>query len=540
MPPSSPAISYLAALFFICGACRPSVQAQAGGGTLVIATTGNYGSLFPPAVSSTTARQITELVYDYLTEVGLSLNTFDDRTFAPRLAQSWDWSSDSLSLAVHLDPKARWHDGQPVRSTDITYSYRIYSDSAYSSLAQELSDIDSVTTADSLTAIFWFKKRYPLQFYDATSQMQILPQHIYSKIPIDSLNEIASQTRPIGTGRYRFVTEKAGESIEVVADTTNYRGAPKIRRILWRVFGSPSEASNALIVGEADVYDNMRLVDVAKAKGNPNLKLLVSPGSDYYFMAFNIARSPFGSRDLRRALTMAVDRTAIVRNVYDSLASAAVGPTVSYFPSTSRDLRQLPDDPSKAASLLDSLGWRRNPTTGIRSRGGRELKFKVIFPSTSSSRTKVATMLQAQLHQVGVELQLDPVDYTTFNSYLVKHDFDVALINWHLGTSPASIRILWATDAPQNFGSYSNRIFDAYVDSAISARNASKNSMFYNRAYQIAIDDAAAIWLQEPRLVIGLSKRINPVPYRPDAWWWSLPEWFIPPVDYIARDMAHH
>ena len=513
---------------FLGCSTESSVSSEARGGTVVIATSGNYGSLFPPNVSSTTGRQVTELVYDYLTEVGLSLNTVDDKTFARRLAQSWEWSADSMSLAVHLHPTARWHDGQRVRASDITYSYGIYSDSTFSSMASQLAQIDSVTARDSLTAVFWFRKRYPLQFYDATSQMQILPRHIYGNIPIDSLNDAVSKIKPVGTGRYRFVSENSGQTVELAADTTNYRGAPNISRVIWRVFGGADEAARAFLAGEADVYDVMRPADVTAVATRPSVKVMMSPGSDYAFMTFNTKRPLFASRELRRALTMAVDRNAMVRNVFDSLASPGLGPTVRYFPSTDPSLKQIEYNPERAKAILDSLGWGK----------GRELRFKVILPSTSSNRIKMGTLLQEQLRQVGVAVDLDQMDFATFNNRLVNRDFDAALASWHLGTSPASIRILWTSAAAQNYGAYSSRTFDSFVDSAIATFDPIRSKSFYTRAYQTAIDDAPAIWLYEPKLVIGIHRRIETKPFRPDAWWWSLADWSIPGSARIPRDQS--
>jgi len=513
---------------------------DAHGGTVVIATSGNYGSLFPPNVSSTTGRQITELVYDYLTEVGLSLNTIDDTTFARRLASSWEWSRDSLSLAVHIDPAARWHDGQSVRASDVAYSFSIYGDSTFSSMASQLAQIDSVTVMpDSLTAVFWFKRRYPLQFYDATSQMQILSRHIYGAIPKDSLNDAVANIKPVGTGRYRFVSETPGQSVELGADTANYRGAPNINRVIWRVFGGADEAARALLAGEADIYDGMRTGDVAAAATKSDIKVLMSPGSDYVFMTFNTKRPLFASRELRRALTMAVDRSAMVVNVFDSLALPGVGPTVRYFPSTDSSLKQIDYNPDRANAILDSLGWRRQASDGVRSRNGKELRFKVILPSSSSNRRRMGVLLQEQLRKVGVALELDQMDYPAFNSRFVTHEFDAALANWHLGTSPASIRELWTSTAAksgQNYGAYVSTTFDSYVDSAIATFDPAQSKSYYTRAFQTAIDDAPAIWLYEPKLVIGIHKRIETRPFRPDAWWWSLADWSIPADQQIPRD----
>ena len=509
---------------------------QAHGGTVVIAATGNYGSLFPPNVNSTTGRQVTELVYDYLAEVGLTLNTVDDRTFERRLASSWEWSADSLSLVAHLDSRAHWHDGRPVRSSDVTYSYSIYSDTSFSPIASQLASIDSVTARDSLTAVFWFSERYPLQFYDAMSQMQILPSHIYAGIPIDSMNDAVSRIDPVGTGRYRFATQEADQSIELVADTMNFRGAPNIKRLIFRRFGSADEAVRALGAGEADIYDAMRPGDVQNAAEDSSIRIMTSPGSDYAFLVFNLKRQIFADRNVRRALTMAVDLESMVKNVFDTLAIPGVGPTLSYFPTTSKSLQRLRYDPAEAERLLDSIGWRVNQSTGTRWKNGKKLRFKALIPSSSSNRMKMGTLLQEQLRMIGVAFEPEQMEFGTFNSRFFGKDFDAALGSWHLGTSPASIRVLWTTDAAQNFGSYSNPRFDAFVDSAIAAFDPVVKRTFYTRAYQTAIDDAPAIWLYEPKVVLGINNRIQARPYRPDAWWWSLGDWFIPLDKQIERD----
>jgi ABC-type transport system substrate-binding protein len=236
---------------------------------------------------------------------------------------------------------------------------------------------------------------------------------------------------------------------------------------------------------------------------------------------------------------MAVDRSAMVRNVFDSLAVPAIGPTVRYFPSTDSALRQIPYDPEGAKRILDSLGWRVDPKTGIRRSGGRDLRFSAILPSTSGNRVKMGTLIQEQLRKIGVSVTLDQMESGTFNARFYGHDFDAALASWHLGTSPASVREIWTSAAAKggnNMGAYTSSTFDAYVDSAVSAFDPGKSKDFYTRAYQAAIDDAPAIWLYEPKLVIGIHKRVRTAPFRPDAWWWSLADWYIPESEYIPRD----
>ena len=169
-------------------ACTGTEQSSVGGGgTLVISTGGDPNSLLPPLVTSTQARQITDLVYDRLASLGDSLNTLGDGGFIPQLANSWTWSRDSLSIAFHLDPKAKWHDGVPVTASDVRFTFNSYRDSSLAANAGPLINmIDSVSAPDSLTAVVWFHARSPEQFYNATDQMDILPEHIWKKIPVAS------------------------------------------------------------------------------------------------------------------------------------------------------------------------------------------------------------------------------------------------------------------------------------------------------------------------------------------------------------------
>src|SRR6266487_4365627 len=143
-------------LFFLLGSCTDrsrGVGSAETGGTLVIATTTDPGSLFPPFVMTTQARQITELIYDYLADVGAQLDTRDEGKFRRALADRWRWSNDSLMLAFHINPVAKWQDGRDVTARDIQFTFALNKNPALGSqLDTELANIDSVTVTDSLTA----------------------------------------------------------------------------------------------------------------------------------------------------------------------------------------------------------------------------------------------------------------------------------------------------------------------------------------------------------------------------------------------------
>lgn len=534
-------IQAVVAFAAMLGCAQSENRGGKGPGTVVIATTGDADVLFPPLVGSTTGQEVTELIYDYIADVGPRMNTIGDAEFRPALAKSWTWSTDSLSIAFHLSPEARWHDGAKVTSKDVAFTFSIYTDSLLgSSNRDQLTNVASVTAVDSLTVVFRFRKRDPLQFFNATNQMQIVPKHIFGGMPADSLRKAASRIKPVGSGRYRYVSWKSGESIELAADSSNYRGSPQIRRLIWSITPSAATAAMRLLAGEVDIYDVMRPENVRDAARHPNVRIISAPGNDYVFLDFNLRDGKrqerlnpiFSSRALRRALTMAVDIPSMVTSVFDRLARPGIGPTIRAYPTTDTTISLLAYDPTRTARILDSLGWRSKKPGGIRERSGRKLQFKILVPTSSINRQRMAVLLQAQLRKIGADVTLDEVDFQTFSQRFNDRDFDAAMSTWHLGASAASVNQLWTSAAANNIrgankGSYRSATFDAYVDSAISSFDTSSSRRYYREAYETAIADAPALWLYEPRLVIGLSRRIRNGPIRSDAWWSSIPYWTI-------------
>src|SRR2546427_432223 len=95
--------------------------------------------------------------------------------------------------------------------------------------------ISAVTARDSLTAVFRFRKRYPEMFYDAVYHLRILPAHLLRAIPRDQWRSALFGRRPVGDGPYRFVSWKAGEQLELAADSAFFLGRPHLRRVIWRL-----------------------------------------------------------------------------------------------------------------------------------------------------------------------------------------------------------------------------------------------------------------------------------------------------------------
>jgi peptide/nickel transport system substrate-binding protein len=527
-----------------------STPARANGGTLVVSVGGDPETLLPPLASTTTAQVIGDLVYDRLAEIGDSLNTVGDEGFRPRLAKSWTWAPDSLSITFEMDPRARWHDGKPVTARDVAFTYKVYTDSANGSpFVVTLAGIDSVTAPDSAHAVIWFNQRSPMQFYDAVNTMLILPQHVLGDLRGPALRASSLSRTPLGSGRFRFEKWNAAQSIELVADTSNYRGRPGLDRFIVTIAPDFNTAVTRLLGGEADMLEQVPASSLADLVKDTSIRITLRPGLDYNFVQLNLndpkhAPRPhriFADRALRRALTMALDRKSIVQNAYDSLAAVAIGPTVRAYPTTDTTLAPLPFSRDSAIRILDSLGWKDTNRDGVRDRNGTPLEFSLVVPSSSKSRNTMAVLIQEQLRQVGVKVNIEPLDLPSFIDRETRRDFDAVIGGWHVEPSPGGIRQTWGTagaDAPRgtNYGSYRNRAFDAQVDSALSAATFGDRRAHFTAAYRIIIDDAPAIWLAEPHQIMAVHKRIRTVGVRPDAWWANVADWSIPESERIARD----
>ena len=538
------------ALLGACSGGESSRSDTPAGGTLVISVGGDPETLLPPIATTTTAQIIGDLVYDRLAEIGDSLNTVGDSGFQPRLAKTWDWAADSLSVTFRMDPAARWHDGVPVRSSDVVFTYRLYSDSLNGSpYAVALADIDSVTAPDSLTATIWFHERSPMQFYDAVNTMSILPEHVLGNVRGPALRSSSLSRTPIGSGRFRFVKWNAAQFIELAADTANYRRRPSLDRVIVTIAPDMNTALARLAGGEADMLEQIPAASVQNIAKDTSMRVMLTNGLDYNFIQFNLndpkppsrAHRLFGDRELRRALTMALDRSSIVQNAYDSLADVAVGPTVRAYPTTDPSLRQIPFSRDAAIKTLDSLGWKDSNGDGVRDRNGVKLEFTLSVPTSSKARNAMAVLIQEQLGRVGARANIDALDIPVFVARQNGRDFDAVIGGWHVEPSPGGIRQTWGSGGAQapsgsNYGSYRNPVFDAHVDSALAAGTLVDRRSHFSQAYQIIIDDAPAIWLAEPKRVMAIHKRIRTVGLRPDAWWANIAEWSIPAGERIARD----
>jgi peptide/nickel transport system substrate-binding protein len=542
----------IAAVAFGLTACTSTDKSSASsssavGGTVILTPTTDAVDLFPAFVGDATARLVQDQVFDRLAEISADLNTIGDKSFTPRLASSWTWAPDSLSIAFSLNPKARWHDGKPVTAADVKYSFRIYKNPKVGSvITSVISNLDSVTVRDSLTPVVWFKKRTPEQFYDVAYQLVVVPEHVYGAVADTALRTSDVTRTLVGSGRFRLLRRDVGTRIELIADTGNFRG----RAVLDRVIIAPAAGQTAatqILSGQADFQEAFPTDRAKDLEASTTAHGIITPTAGYVFLALNrfTAKSKtaphpiLGDIRVRRALAMAADRNAMLQNVFGTTGRLGHGPFAMTLPYADSTLRIPSYDTTAAKALLDSAGWKA-AADGVRAKAGRPLKLSLLVIGSSLYRQRYAVLIQEYFRKIGVQCDLEQVDGKTYFARQDAGDFEMGLSSFIPDPSPAGAKQNWSTsgigDPGPNFLRYTNPKVDALLDSSTSTFDPAKMKTYASRAFQTIIDDVPAVFLYDITLIYAANNRIKIAPMRLDEWWANLADWSIPPDKRIDRD----
>ena len=492
------------------------------------------------------------LVFDRLADISDKLETAGDKTFTPRLAKSWAWAPDSLSIAFSIDPRARWHDGKPVTAADVRYSFKVFTDSAVAATAGPLlANVDSVSVRDPSTPVFWFKKHTPEQFYDVAYQLWILPEHVYGSIPMAKLRTSAAIRSPIGSGPFRFVRWEPGVRIELDADTANYHGRPPLDRVIINPVINQAVRQTQVLTGQADYMHAFPPDQSGKLDSSSVARPIAVPLLTTVFMVMNryvpkskrVPHPVFGDIRVRRAISMALNRAAMLQNVFGAAGRIAYGPAPMRLAAADSTLKLPPYDTTAANALLDSAGWRRG-SNGMRAKAGKPLRFELLIPATSGARNRYGILIQDALQHIGAEVVIVPVDNNTYQDRTVAGDhagnFEAAIHAFNGDPSPSGLRQIWGTAgiSPQglNLLLYSNPKVDALLDSLSTSFDPAQVKAYTSRALQLVVDDVPAVWLYDQNYVDAVNRRLTVGPIRADGWWYTLPTWSIAPNKRIDRD----
>ncbi|HSE37195.1 MAG TPA: ABC transporter substrate-binding protein [Blastocatellia bacterium] len=406
-PPS--AFSLLISVLVLL-ATVPLAGCRRGGepGTLVIAIEVAPRG-FDPRFSTTfqTSARIMQLIFDTLV---VKNEKFE---FVPSLAERFEESEDHKSFTFHLRADSTFHNGKPLTSADVKYTFdSLLSPALKSPIRGAVDKISSIDAPDPLTVIFHARE----PFYSFIGNLPAI-----GIIPEGAGTEMISA--PVGSGPYRLVSYQEGSAVQLEANSSYWGGAPNIPRVHIKVVADNSTRQAELMSGEVDLAYNAQFdPETIRALGQRNdMQVILGDGASIGYLGVNVSgNSLLSNQKLRQAVAYGIDRDVIIHRLLRDQARKANGIMPPEHWAYDHGITVYDHDPERAKQLLDEAGFQDPDGDGPRPR----LTLTMLTSTTQLSRN-IAAIMQDQVRRVGIHLDLQSLETATLFDKLGKAQFDL-------------------------------------------------------------------------------------------------------------------
>ncbi|MDR3038261.1 MAG: peptide-binding protein [Candidatus Adiutrix sp.] len=508
------------------------VSGPVAGDALVEASLGEASNLIPALASDTASFEVIERVYDGLVKLD------KDLALAPALAESWEFSEDRKTLTFKLRPGVRWHDGAPFTAADALFTYELMVDpNTPTAYANSFQQIEKAEAVDDLTFRVTYKR--PLAKALSSWSFAIMPAHLLKSRPLET-SSLAR--RPIGTGPYKLETWEAGQRVILTANDDYFEGRPHLDRVIIKIIPDLNAQMMELLAGHIDTmgltpdqYEEKSAAADFKAAYN----VFRYPAFSYGYLGFNLEKPLFQDKRVRRALAYAIDKKEIVDGVLLGLGRVANGPFKPDMWANNRNVEPYPFDQARARALLAEAGWADTDGDGLLDKAGRPFRFTIVTNQGNKIREQAATIIQARLREIGVEVDIRVIEWAAFlKEYLDRHNFDALVMGWTIPTDPDMYDI-WHSSKNRagelNFISYKNEEVDRLVDEARFILDQAERKKAYDRVQEILHDDAPYVFLYVPDSLPTVSRRFVGPEVGPGGLGHNFNQWYVPLADQNYR-----
>jgi peptide/nickel transport system substrate-binding protein len=275
--------------------------------------------------------------------------------------------------------------------------------------------------------------------------------------------------------------------------------------------------------------------NIARVEAAPHLKVVTVPSNNLAYLLYN-QHAPgqrdrphpiLSDRDVRRALTLALDRDLIVRAVLGPYGSVPYGPVSSQLWIRHGAPRHSPQDQSAARRLLSGRGWVDRDGDGIReNRRGAPLSLRLMMPVSSESRVRSAAIIQQQLRQVGVDIDLVRLEPSVWGSRRTAGAFDIDFSGASQDPSPSGLVFSWSCRGVGNVAGYCDPVADSLLQRAMRSPTADRG--LWHAFLRRVEENAPATFIYTQSFAFGVNRRFRSVTIRPESSWIALWRWPAP------------
>lgn len=473
---------------------------QAAQSVLRTAIFSSPGGVFMPAFATDSYDfYITRLVFETL------LQWDESGQLSGNLAEKWSVSPDGKVFTFILRDGIKWHDGQPLTAEDVKYSIEYAGQPGYkgargSYIAAikgvedfkkgKTPDLAGIKVLDKKTIQITTAETYASGLFRFGKNFEIFPKHIWEKIPVEKAMEATDVLRnPIGTGPFKMTKFVPDQYVEFVKNDEYWGGKPKIDKFILQKTNQ-NVAQALLLKGEVDQMYLTTLLksDAAQYKAR-GIKVQTTPYNAYQYLAFNLTMDIFKDKKVRQAFAYAMDRESVVEGFMEGMGVVASNPyPPNFWAYPPKGLQEYKYDPKKAIELLTAAGWTYKAQEKKMYFAGKPVKFTLKYAKGNTITEKSAPLLQQNLKDIGIELDLQIMEFATMFDQAKKGDFELAFIgqgNEMDGDiskfyDSSFIKPL-GDNSGSNFIRYKNPELDKLIDSSMRTLDQKERTAIFNK-----------------------------------------------------------
>ncbi len=463
----------------------------------------------------------TSLALSHLFFNGLVTINPKDGTATPDLAEAWTVSDDGLTYIFTLKKGVKWSDNQGLTADDITYSYNLYlnRDANSPRYNTAYAVVESVKTINDRTVRF--KLRLPTaSFLTDVATFGIVPQHsLVNTQPTDlAASDFGTTSNIVGTGPFRMARWLRSERMEADANPGYHLGPVASPHYIYIVLPTDDAVRDALATGKAD----FGVVSSAAQSGlanTPGVKLTTYDTYDMTYVGLQLdaakpASNFFGDVTIRKALMLALDRSAMLQSARNGVGIVADGvqppPSWASTPVDPRYQQNL----NEANRLLDAAGWKAG-ADGVRAKYGQTFSFTLVTNSSDPIRETYAGLLRDAWAKIGINVTIVSEKWSTFVDRVTRtHDFDAFVASFASDVDP-DLSPLFSIDAAKtglNAGRYFNTDVDRMLSKARSIykpEQQSERKDLYTKIQQQIMTDLPILPLDFSKNTVAVRDRVK-------------------------------
>jgi peptide/nickel transport system substrate-binding protein len=497
------------------------------GGTHTEALVGQVIRLNPILDSyNQTDRDINALIYSGL--IG-----FDARgNPLPGLAEKWAVSADASLYTVTLREDAVWHDGTPVSSDDVVYTFSKIQDENYPGPEDlhELWKEVTIIRLDDRTIQFQLPESFS-PFLDYLT-MGLLPDHLLRGVSAGDLIDHPFNLSPIGTGPFQFagflVEEDQITGVSLTAFEDYYGQRPYLERVDFRLYPSTELAYEGYLDGEVLAISPVddQILDKVLSEVSLNIHTARLPSIGLIYLNLQHPEKTFlAQKSIRQALLLGLNRNWLIQSAFGGQAIIPDGPIMPGTWAYADGLEPYPFDPIEASRILQQQGWElpagAAPGTPefVRSKDEELLAIELVH-STTRLQTTIAAGVKSYWEALGVQVILIPADnQEIMEDYLDPREFEALLTELNLGRYPDPDPYpLWhdsQTETGQNYSGYADRNSSIWLEQARTNPDPGRRTELY-RSFQFRfLDQVPALLLYYPTYSYAIDNQMQAVSIGP-------------------------